>query len=393
MRILQLTHKPAYPPVDGGCIAMQKVMEGFLRLRRDVDVLTLSTFKHPYNPSAYPSHDGLRVFSTDVDLRTKALEALRNLTRRESYIMERFEDDRVREQLNNLLAQNHYEVIWIESIFWLPYLDQLQGSGIPLVLRSHNIEHRIWRELAFKAGFPRSAYLKLLSRRLGREERMMWNGVEQIYSISPEDQIIIERETSTPVFNLPMSVSGNEIAAQPSKPFECHHLGAMDWIPNQEGMRWFLDDVWPMVRRKEAQSTFHLGGRRMTPEFLNWKAPGVQVHGEVDEPTKFRAEHGVLVVPLFSGSGLRIKILEALSEGIPVLATSKAVEGLPHLEQSGIMVSDEPRKWVKYLVELWHRPEEGQKLAQKGMDYVQHHFGEPAVDELLLRGLAALDKP
>lgn len=389
MRILQLTHKPAYPPVDGGCIAMGRVLESLLRLGHSVDVLTLSTFKHPFDSKAYPSSDHLTVRSVPVDLRTKPIDALKNLAHRSSYIMARFDTPEVHRTLAEHLAIK-YDVVYIESIFWLPYLSQLQNSGASLILRSHNIEHRIWRELAHKAAFPRSAYLRLLARRLRREEHLMWQGVNQVHSISSEDSRDIRKHTTAEVVDLPMPVTTTDEPPTLPKPFTCHHLGAMDWIPNQEGMRWFLKEVWLGVRNANDQATFHLAGRRMPAEFEQWKSPGVVTHGAVDSAVQFRLANGVLVVPLFSGSGLRIKVLEAMSEGVPILATAKAVEGLPEIEDSGIFVSDEPLKWRNKLADIWHRPVEGQKMAEKGKAYVERHFGVELLDARLAESLKRL---
>ena len=389
MRICQLTHKPAYPTVDGGCIAMAHVLESLLRSGNTVDVLTLSTFKHRFDESAFPSNDRLEVRSVEIDLRTKVSDALKNLGQRSSYIMARFDAPQVRSALQEQL-NNGYDVIYIESIFWLPYLPELKSSGIPLVLRSHNIEHRVWRELAYKSSFPRSAYLRLLARRLRREEHLMWQGVDQIHSISSSDSTTIAKHTSADVIDLPMAVKVNDEVPNAPKPFVCHHLGAMDWIPNQEGMRWFLGKVWPGVQRVESLAEFHLAGRRMSVEFQQMKGPGVRVIGAVDDAKAFRAEHGVLVVPLFSGSGLRIKILEALAEGVPVMATTKAIEGLPEVQTSGMFVSDDPLKWIKKLSVIWHRPVEGQKMAEDGKAYAKRYFGMDALDIRLSESLRQL---
>lgn len=387
MRILQLTHKPAYPPIDGGCIAMGQTMETLLRIGHTVDVLTMSTFKHPFNEEAYPQKGHLNVFSVDVDLKTKALDGFLNLFESSSYIMARFENDDVKSKLNALLDAS-CDIIYIESIFWLPYLSMLKASGAPLILRSHNIEHSIWRELATRSAFPKSAYLRLLSRRLRREENLMWQGVDQIQSISTSDSQIIRKHTKVSVIEMPMSVDVQINEASAPRAFQCHHLGAMDWIPNQEGMRWFFQQVWPLVKRSEARAEFHLAGRRMSPEFMQWSAPGVEVHGTIENAFRFRTNHGVLVIPLFSGSGLRIKILEALSEGVPVLATQKAVDGLPAIETSGIAVSDDPLEWMKILPDIWHRPVEGQKMAAAGLAYVQKHFSTEVLDQRMEESLS-----
>ena len=382
MKILQLAHKPPYPGIDGGCIAMQKATESFLRLGHSVDLFVLDTYKHPYLKKSFPRHDQLEIHSTPIDLHNSPLDALRNLFSKESYIMARFADFEVEKALKKLVDKR-FDVIWIESIFWMPYIQLLKGSGAKLYLRSHNIEHDIWRELAFSSAFPKAAYLRLLSRRLRREELMMWQAADKIFSISSIDSDFIRKCTDSEVVDYPMSVAAHRAPVNALSELQCFHLGAMDWIPNQEGIRWFLEDVWPVIHRKNSSARFHLAGRRMTGEFKNWSSGGVVVHAEVENADQFRAEHGIMVVPLFSGSGLRIKILEALAQGIPIIATSKGIEGMPEIERSGIAIADDPKQWIDLLSSLLHRPEEGLERAKQGQQYVLDHFSENSLDRLL----------
>lgn len=382
MKILQLAHKPPYPGIDGGCIAMQKVTESFLRLGNSVDLFVLDTYKHPFIKDSFPEQDQLEVHSMPINLIKSPLDAVRNLFSDESYIMARFNDSEVQKALKKRIRLG-FDVIWVESIFWLPYIDLLMGSGSKLYLRSHNIEHAIWRELAFSSAFPKAAYLRLLSRRLRREELIMWQAADKIFSISSIDSEAIRKCTNTDVVDYPMSVAAHRAPVKAPVKSQCFHLGAMDWIPNQEGMRWFLEEVWPKINRENSSARFHLAGRRMTTEFKNWKSDGVIVYSEIENGDQFRAEHGIMVVPLFSGSGLRIKILEALAQGIPIIATSKGVEGMPEIEKSGIVIADHSAQWIDLLNSLLHRPDEGLKRAKQGRKYVLDHFSETSLDQLL----------
>jgi len=389
MKILQLTHKPPYPGIDGGCIAMQRVTESFLRSGHKVDLFSLDTYKHPFDIESFPQNKNLNAVSISINLKNSIVDGLKNLFSNRSYIMERFYDQRVASALEKQL-ENGYDIIWVESIFWQPYLELLRKANTPVVLRSHNIEHAIWRELAFSSAFPKSWYLRLLSRRLRKEEKKMWEGSDTIFSISSSDSAVISAHTGTPVIDFPMSVAKPGVSEDVIQKNSCFHLGAMDWIPNQEGMRWFLNDVWPGIMSEMNDARFHLAGRRMTPEFKQWKSPGVLVHSKVSDAKAFRSKYGMMAVPLFSGSGLRIKILEALAEGVPVLATSKAVEGMPKLHDTGIFISDDPKEWRRILTTSMHRPEEGLSRRLKGKAYIQNHFSEESLDQILSRQLESL---
>jgi glycosyltransferase involved in cell wall biosynthesis len=102
----------------------------------------------------------------------------------------------------------------------------------------------------------------------------------------------------------------------------------MDWWPNREGLSWFLSEVWPHVRRVRAAATLRLAGRGMDQFARSLPPDGLSVEGEVPDAAEFLRSGAILVVPLLSGSGVRVKIVEAMAEGRAVVATSRAVEGL-----------------------------------------------------------------
>ena len=110
-----------------------------------------------------------------------------------------------------------------------------------------------------------------------------------------------------------MDVDGTPHKALSQAPIRALHLGAMDWAPNHQGVTWFVQDVWPLVRQALPQAQVVLAGRNMGPEWRSDETAGIQVLGEVDDAAATYDTASVVVVPLQAGSGMRIKIAEALS--------------------------------------------------------------------------------
>lgn len=108
-------------------------------------------------------------------------------------------------------------------------------------------------------------------------------------------------------------------------------LGALDWFPNQQGLLWFIDSVWPDVKAKVPEASLHIAGRNASTTLANKIASACDYYGEVDDTRKFISDKSICIVPLFAGSGLKIKIIEALAAGKVVVTTPIGAEGCHYL--------------------------------------------------------------
>jgi len=126
---------------------------------------------------------------------------------------------------------------------------------------------------------------------------------------------------------------------QPAKT-DLFHIGSMNWFPNEEGILWFLSKVWPLINQEIPDLKLYLAGREM-PEWLkNLDSKGVNVIGEVPDALEFMLQHAVMVVPLFSGSGIRIKIIEAMASGRAVISTGIGAEGINVKHGENILIAN-----------------------------------------------------
>jgi glycosyltransferase involved in cell wall biosynthesis len=173
-----------------------------------------------------------------------------------------------------------------------------------------------------------AAFLRLEARRVELLEKETWRLADGIAAIGPEVAAACAATGPVPVATLPVGV---EVPSRPppiGNPAFLLHLSAMDWWPNREGLSWFLAEVWPRVRTRFPGTTLRLAGRGMRDYARDLRPGGVAVEGEVPDATEFLRSGAILVVPLLSGSGVRVKIVEAMAQGRAVVATSRAAEGL-----------------------------------------------------------------
>jgi glycosyltransferase involved in cell wall biosynthesis len=143
-------------------------------------------------------------------------------------------------------------------------------------------------------------------------------------------------------------------------------VGLMDYYPNKDGMRWFLDDIWDRIRLNSPDALLTIAGRASDELFASDPARGIDVIGLFDDPAQLLANASVVIVPLRHGSGTRVKILEAFAHGLPVVSTSIGAEGLDVVRGESILIADDPEEFALHVVRLFQDPDYATRIASAG---------------------------
>ncbi|MDA3942532.1 MAG: glycosyltransferase family 4 protein [Bacteroidetes bacterium] len=358
MKVLFLCNKSPYPAREGGPIAMKSLIDGLLKAGHKVKVLAVNSEKYQVSEADIPEEFATQtaIELVDVDLRIRPFAALKAFALGQSYHVQRFISTHFRKKLISILKAEKFDVIQLETVFMMPYVDDIrQYSDAPIILRAHNIEHLIWKRIAIQTKNPfKKFYIHHLSKALKKYELQSLNRADGIAAITRKDAAFFRGLTSTPTIDVPYAISPEsfipsfEVAEKPV----FFHIGAMNWIPNQEGINWFLEKVWPLVIAKKPDARFILAGRFMPEWLLNYKSQGIEVIGEVDDASDFVRNNDIAVVPLLSGSGIRIKIIEAMAHGKTVLTTSIGAEGINYTDMKDLFIADDPAKMAALIVQL-----------------------------------------
>lgn len=373
--------KPPYPMADGGCIAMANSTMVWKKAGFDVHVFCLSTPKHPFHPDAFPDEwqEGVNLFHQYVDTGVKLSHLPFIVFSSQSYQAHRFFSREAAEKIQSLLEQNPYDYLLFDSLYAAIYLPEIKKifTG-KIFLRSHNIEHEIWRTLRWKEGNPlKRSLLMHETKRLKNWEESIYQQVDGVFTITTEDEQATRRAASnTHVVSLPVSmkVSADPMGRSLHIPIRLFHLGAMNWEPNQDAIRWFISEWVPRLHQQFQELTFHFAGKGMPAAFVNMGSSHIFCHGEVPDASAFMQQYDVLVVPLRHGSGLRIKILEAMALGIPVISTRKGAEGIPVTHQENILLADDPESGCKAVDELIHTPGLYEHLSKQGISLIKKYY-------------------
>lgn len=392
MRILQLMNKVPWPPKDGGAIACLNMTKGFSMLGHDVTVLSMNTSKHH-----------IRIKDMPANLRSKAdfrfvevpasinwLEATFNLIfSRLPYNAQRFISDDFSQKLAKLLHEKTFDVIQLEGLYLCPYISVIRKYSKALIAyRAHNIEYEIWERTAILSDGLRSKYLRNLSRRIKRFEESYLNAYDLLVPITDRDGQILDKlgnikpkHTSQTGIDFASLVPTAKKLEFPS----LFHIGALDWAPNQEGLIWFFDQCWAKIREKCPEVKFYLAGRNAPDWFeRKIKRAGVEYLGEINDAYDFINSKAIMVVPLFSGSGMRIKIIEGMSLGKPIVTTDIGTEGIPTTNGENILIANDADQFVEEVVKLVNDRELANQIGKNAIGFIQEKFDNLSQAEALI---------
>lgn len=253
---------------------MYAMITGLIQAGHSVKVIAANTNKYKVDPETIPAdfRANTQIEFVDIDLTVTIAGALLNLVSGKSYHVTRFHTKAFEQKITEVLQKEKFDIIQLEMLQMATYLDILRKySKAPIVLRAHNIEHKIWQRIAENCPNPfKRFYLNLLYRSLRRFEIGIINKVDGIVAITPVDARNFDRLShSTNIISIPFGINLESLPQNPVQPevVSLFHIGAMNWYPNEEGIRWMIDKVWPIVTKKLPEIELHLAGRYM-PEWL-----------------------------------------------------------------------------------------------------------------------------
>lgn len=380
LKILQLCNKPPLPSKDGGGLAMDNITQGLLALGHEVQIITISTDKHPFEADKLTDEYKRRTKIQEVFIDTKVnvVDAFSSLITSDSYNVTRFFSSDFDCILKNVLETTTFDIIHLESLFMTPYIDTCKRfSNAKLVLRSHNLEYIIWERLASGENkIHKRTYLKYLSRKLKEYEVSMLNAIDGIACISSED--LKKYQTlgcKIPLINVPFGVDyqslAKKIEPKQNKNISIFHLGSMDWQPNLEAVRWFIDECWEKIHQQNPGIKLYLAGRNMPDNINPKKKSGIIVIGEVEDAYQFMNKHDIMVVPLLSAGGIRVKIIEGMAMRKAIISTSVGAEGINYTNQEDIIIADIPEEFSSSISEFVNNPERIVKLGEQAQKMVR----------------------
>ena len=381
MNILLVSHRVPYPLKDGGAIALYNTIKGLYKEGHHITLFALAADKHELNLSE--AEKSIEEFCTPffhpINTEVTVIGALKNLFNRESYNVSRFYDKEFESTLIAEAQKETYDVIQFETTFTAPYAPALRevSPHLPFILRQHNVESEIWNRRSTTEKNPlKRWYLKFLTSRLMQYEEKSSSWFDGVITLTESDKSSIQESgVRVPIEAIPPGFEFSEDTVMENLHLRFFHIGSMKWEPNVDAVQWFISSIWPKVHKVLPESTFHFAGLGLNNTWEHAPKDGLINAGEVDSLEDFMQDKSICVVPLKSGSGIRIKILECMAAGKLVMSTAIGAQGIEMKSGNHFLEFKGEEDFLEHVDWINNNPTGALEIARNGQEYIRNHYG------------------
>lgn len=391
--ILIVTNRVPYPLNDGGNLAMYQMAKGYHNVGWKVFLFSMNTSRHFIEPDSLPIFFREIIFEPfEMDTNVMPLSVLKNfLFSTQPNHAERFFNKKFQEKLVQITQSFQPDIIQFESIFLATYFNAIRHQSKALIIiRLHNIEYQIWEGLANESkNFFKKYYLKILAQRIQQFEKNAWQEADVLLPITQRDANVVQQTIDEEnCIVVPFGVTISSQKSDDEEQWNAYHIGAMDWAPNADGIKWFLEKSFPKIHQLLPDFQFHFAGRNMPDLFKAFNSNGVVCAGEVADANAFISNKKILIVPLFSAGGIRVKILEAMAAEKLIIATPTAMKGIDDaVAGKHFLQAETADDFCKQIVWTLQHKEEASKIAMSGKVLIETNYNDEKIAQQFTNSL------
>lgn len=347
MKILILTHRIPFPQNGGYPIVVGNTIRGLVSKGHNVSLISLNNQKSSGKP--LEEDDLLKKIkyrTYNIDTSVSVLDAVINLFSKQSANINRYYDAAFERSLVHEVRKNAYDIVQFEGLFVAPYLEEVRkNTKAKLIYRAHNIEHQIWERLAQQKSDPfKKMFLKLIAGRIKRYELQHLNSFDAIAVFTGQDKTTMQQYGArVKIEVIPVGIDVTLYQPQPEKTEfpSLFFLGSLSWMPNREGIEWFLENFRGDIVNGELRARLYVAGNDIPEQFDEYEAlDKIFMKGEVDDALEFINSKAIMIVPLLSGGGMRVKIVEGMAMQKCIITTSLGAEGIKYSSGENIIIAD-----------------------------------------------------
>ena len=392
MRILFVAPKIPWPATDGGRIAIYELVRHLTERGHQAAFLG---FGSPQAADELRAHAGLMwAKAIPHDTATNPLSAFWNLFSPLPYTAAKYKSGAMSDAIRSAFQEELFDLVQLENTHMAHYLGLVQQHNRPAVLRLHNVESLLAERYARTIAPPFSWYVALQARRMFQFEARACEQASLCLAITEEDAERVRR--MAPEAQVAVSPAGVDLERfypqlMSEEPGTVVSIASLNWPPNVDSMRWFRAEIWPRILKEEPTARWFVVGKDPPTDILGWPEEdhSIAVTGFVDDVRPYLNRGSVVVVPLRSGGGMRLKILEAMASGKAVVSTPLGAEGIPARNGEEILLAPPDRTFAAEVVRLLRQGAERKRIGKAARAWVER-YGWNRVAEALEREYSAL---
>jgi polysaccharide biosynthesis protein PslH len=376
MKLMLLTQVLPYPPDSGPKVKTWNVLK-YLAMHHEV---TLVSF---VRGNQEPSVEKLRqvckaVYTVPIrrGILADGLAMVKSILTNQPWMMVRDERREMFKLVEYLSSDVEFDIVHADQLNMAQYAARVKSAA--KVLDAHNALWLLYKRLyqTLKTG-PYKLVLFRDWRLLKKYEGKICRTFDGILTVSEEDRRALLEAAGQPIEMkvIPIAVDTDEISPVKRHSSASHllHIGTMFWLPNVDGIIWFVREILHLIRQQYPNTVFDVVGANPPKSVveLGVKDSGVNVTGYVTDPQTYLEQAGVMVVPLRAGGGMRVKILNAMAQELPIVSTTLGCEGIAVEHEKHLLIADTPQEFAEAVVRLLDHPELGRKLSSESRKLVQ----------------------
>lgn len=381
MNILGITSRVPYPPTDGARICMYQAVRSLAGRGHTVHLVAVEDEEIDTSP-LQPLCQLHQVRFTPLPT---AIGAGLTLFNERPYTVWKKDLDRVYPLLDSLQAKHRFDAMYVDQAHVAQYGAYMKSRyGLPYFLRSHNVEHEIYRRHLSRVTNPlMRRYLALQCQRWERFEVAQTRRADTCAAITQRDlEAIRAFAPGLPLRTIPAAVDLSAFPFCPvaqREPNSMIMLGNMAWAPNRDSAIWFANEILPLITQKFPMAICHLVGADPPLRQLPTDSPNLKIHGKVNSIGEFYSRVGIGLIPLRVGGGMRVKMVEMMSAGIPIVSTAIGAEGNDAEPGIHYLAADHPQDFADAVVRLLNDAELRARLSEASLQLAQHTYSLDSV--------------
>lgn len=363
MRILHLSPRFPFPEDDGGKISIAADLKMFAANGCQVEFVTFADSEIPANLKR-ECERYCKLHIIQHSTKNTPLKIAKSLLHSQSLYIHKHISPQVKNELRQIIENTaDFDVIHCEHSAMAPLgIFAAELTGLPVGIRLQNVEYKIWQRYAdgLLGMNPKAMYIRSQAKKVRRDEAHLYQEADICFAITDIDKKAAQ--DIAPRANLLTATAG--IFPDRWKPRgikrNAHQLviaTTYNWIHNIHGLEWFFENVLPTLKERFPDLSVSLIGKNPPEHFYRYAHLGVEVLGYVPHVQTHLNKAGIYIAPLFTGSGIRIKILEAMAMELPVVATHVSAEGIKANERNGLFISDNAEDWIATISRLCQHPQ------------------------------------
>ena len=376
MKILYITHRSVLPSISGDTIVSYQMIKCIASNSNNKIDLCNFTDTDIYNDRHL---NELKKYCKNIyEVKRKFRKDILNyfyctFFTRKAFFSYHYYDKKMAKLIQELVSNNKYDIIYFDHLHmaqYIKFIDKKKHKNIKLIINEHNVEFTIWdRYILMQRNLLRKIPLTIHRNRLRKEEIELCNKADIVYTISDEDKKVLNSCKLSNVYTKKPLTEFERVKFENSK-FEYNLLfmGSMDWHPNEEAVIWFIENVFYKL---DNRYNFYIVGKNPSDCIKRYSSERIIVTGRVESVNSYIEKSDIMLIPMFNGGGVKIKLIEGLAKGIPIISTRFGALGIEVNDGKQLFICNTAEEFVKKIQLLENSMEERIKIAMNGFEFYQ----------------------